>query len=187
MNLSLLFRDLRATLPATAIVTNGAGNYAAWLHRFFAHDAFGTQLAPGSGAMGYAVPAAIAAKLEHPDREIICVAGDGCFLMASQELATAAALGLGIVFLVINNGSYGTIRMYQETRFPGRTIGTNLHNPDFAALARAYGLHAARVTNTAGFAAALAEARATKGPALIEVLTSVGDISPGRRIEAALR
>ena len=187
VNLSLLFRELRAALPATAIVTNGAGNYAAWLHRYFAHDAFGTQLAPGSGAMGYAVPAAIAAKLLHPDREVICVAGDGCFLMASQELATAAALGLGIVFLVVNNGSYGTIRMHQENRFPGRTIGTNLHNPDFAALGRAYGLHAARVTTTAGFAAALADARAAGGPALIELVTSVADIAPGRRIEGASR
>lgn len=185
VNLSVLFRELRASLPPTSIVTNGAGNYAAWLHRFFAHDAFGTQLAPGSGAMGYAVPAAIAAKLEHPEREVVCVAGDGCFLMASQELATAAALELGILFLVVNNGSYGTIRMHQENRFPGRTIGTNLRNPDFAALARAYGLHAARVGTTAGFAPALAAARAAGGPALIEVLTSVDDIAPGRRLNAA--
>ncbi|MDE2348566.1 MAG: thiamine pyrophosphate-binding protein [Gammaproteobacteria bacterium] len=185
VNLSVLFRELRASLPPTAIVTNGAGNYAAWLHRFFAHDAFGTQLAPGSGAMGYAVPAAIAAKLEHPEREVVCVAGDGCFLMASQELATAAALGLGILFLVVNNGSYGTIRMHQENRFPGRTIGTTLRNPDFTALARAYGLHAARVGTTAGFAPALAAARAAGGPAMIEVLTSVDDIAPGRRLSGA--
>ncbi len=185
VNLSIVFRELRRTLPPTAIVTNGAGNYAAWLHRFFAHDAFGTQLAPGSGAMGYAVPAAIAAKLEHPEREVVCVAGDGCFQMASQELATAATLGLGIVFLVINNGSYGTIRMHQEGRFPGRTIGTDLKNPDFAALARAYGLHAARVTDTDGFAAARPGARAAAGPALSEVLTSVGDIAPGKRLGVA--
>ncbi len=184
MNLSLVFRELRAALPETAIVTNGAGNYAAWLHRFFDHDAFRTQLAPGSGAMGYGVPAAIAAKLARPQDEVVCVAGDGCFLMASQELATAAAMRLKIVFIVVNNGSYGTIRMHQENRFPGRTVGTNLANPDFTALARAYGLHAARVTATADFAAALGAARAQPGPALIELVTSVIDIAPGKRIEA---
>lgn len=185
VNLSLVFRELRAALPATAIVTNGAGNYAAWLHRFFEHDVFRTQLAPGSGAMGYGVPAAIAAKLVRPEEEVVCVAGDGCFLMASQELATAAALGLTIVFMVVNNGSYGTIRMHQENRFPGRTLGTNLANPDFTALARAYGLHASRVTATADFTAALRNARAQSGPALIELVTSVVDIAPGKRIEGA--
>jgi acetolactate synthase I/II/III large subunit len=182
LNLSLVFRELRSELPASAIVTNGAGNYAAWLHRFFSHDAFPTQLAPGSGAMGYGVPAAIAAKLVHPQREVICVAGDGCFLMASQELATAAALGLHIVFLVVNNGSYGTIRMHQEARFPGREIATALANPDFVALARAYGLRAWRVAATADFAAALTEARAHAGPALIELVTSIEDISPGKTL-----
>ena len=184
VNLSVVFRELRAALPATAIVTNGAGNYAAWLHRFFEHDAFRTQLAPGSGAMGYGVPAAIAAKLARPQDEVVCVAGDGCFLMASQELATAAAMSLKIVFIVVNNASYGTIRMHQENRFPGRTVGTNLANPDFTALARAYGLHAARVTATADFAAALGAARAHAGPALIELVTSVIDIAPGKCIEA---
>lgn len=184
VNLSLVFRELRAQLPQSAIVTNGAGNYAAWLHRFFAHTAFPTQLAPGSGAMGYAVPAAIAAQLVHPDREVVSVAGDGCFLMSAQELATAAALDLPIVFLVVNNGSYGTIRMHQESRFPGRRVATDLRNPDFPALARAYGLHAARVAATAEFPAALAAARAHPGPALIELVTSVQDIAPGRMLGA---
>lgn len=184
VNLSLVFRELRAQLPESAIVTNGAGNYAAWLHRFFSHGAFPTQLAPGSGAMGYAVPAAIAAKLVHPEREVVCVAGDGCFLMAVQELATAAALDLGVVFLVVNNGTFGTIRMHQESRFPGRRIATELANPDFVALARAFGLAAWRVTETHEFGAALRAARQHPGPALIELQTSIEDISPGRRLSA---
>ncbi|GAC1304203.1 MAG: thiamine pyrophosphate-binding protein [Steroidobacteraceae bacterium] len=184
VNLSVVFRELRAQLPASAVVTNGAGNYAAWLHRFYSHDAFPTQIAPGSGAMGYAVPAAIAAKLALPQSEVICVAGDGCFLMSSQELATAAALGLKIIFLVVNNGSYGTIRMHQEARFPGRTIATELVNPDFVALARAFGLVAMRVESTAAFGAALASARGCAGPALIELCTAIDDISPGRRLRA---
>ncbi len=183
VNLSIIMRELRAALPRSAIVANGAGNYAAWLHRFYSHDAFPTQVAPGSGAMGYAVPAAIAAKLAHPQVEVVCVAGDGCFLMSAQELATAAALRLGIVFLVINNGSYGTIRMHQEARFPGRTVATTLANPDFVALARAYGLAAWKVTATAEFLPALAAARAHAGPALLEIVTAIEDIAPGRRLE----
>ncbi len=187
LNLSRVFRHLRAELPESAVVTNGAGNYAAWLHRFFEHWVHSTQLAPGNGAMGYAVPAAIAAKLAHPAREVVCVAGDGCFLMSAQELATAAARGLKILFLVVNNGSYGTIRMHQESRFPGRSVATELHNPDFVAYARAFGLRAQRVARTADFAAALAEARAAPGPALIELVTSVVDIAPGKRLPGAER
>ena len=183
VNLSLVFRELRAQLPQSALVANGAGNYAAWLHRFFSHNAFPTQVAPGSGAMGYAVPAAIAAKLAFPRQEVICVAGDGCFLMSSQELATAVALDLRVVFLVVNNGSYGTIRMHQEARYPGRPIATALDNPDFVALARAYGLG---VAATADFSAALEAARAHSGPALIELVTSIDDISPGRRLKATI-
>ncbi len=182
VNPSLVFRELRERMPADTLITNGAGNYAAWLHRFFAHDGFPTQLAPGSGAMGYAVPAAIAAKLAFPEREVVCVAGDGCFLMSSQELATARALNLGILFLVVNNGWYGTIRMHQEARFPGRSVGTALENPDFVAMARAFGLEAWRVTATADFAAALAAARGQPGPSLIELVTSIEDIAPGRRL-----
>jgi acetolactate synthase-1/2/3 large subunit len=186
VNLSLVFRELRAQLPQSALVANGAGNYAAWLHRFFSHNEYPTQVAPGSGAMGYAVPAAIAAKLAFPRQEVVCVAGDGCFLMSSQELATAVALDLRIVFLVVNNGSYGTIRMHQEARYPGRPIATALANPDFVALARAYGLAASRVTATADFGAAFEAARAHSGPALIELMTSIDDISPGRRLNTAI-
>jgi acetolactate synthase-1/2/3 large subunit len=185
VNLSLVFRELRAQLPPSAVVANGAGNYAAWLHRFFAHDEFPTQAAPGSGAMGYAVPAAIAAQLAFPERAVVSVAGDGCFLMASQELATAVALDLPIVFLVVNNGSYGTIRMHQEARFPGRPMATALVNPDFVALAQAYGLAAFRVAATGEFAAAFARARTHAGPALIELVTSIDDIAPGRRLGAS--
>jgi acetolactate synthase I/II/III large subunit len=184
VNLSQVFRELRATLPPTALVANGAGNYAAWLHRYFSHNAYPTQVAPGSGAMGYAVPGAIAARLCFPEREVVCVAGDGCFLMSCQELATARALNLRIIFLVVNNGSFGTIRMHQEMRFPGRTVGTELANPDFVALAGAYGLAAWRVGKTTDFAAALGAARLHDGPALIELVTSVEDIAPGRRLSA---
>jgi acetolactate synthase-1/2/3 large subunit len=186
VNLSLVFRELRAQLPKSALITNGAGNYAAWLHRFFSHNEFPTQVAPGSGAMGYGVPAAIAAKLAFPRQEVVCVAGDGCFLMSSQELATAVALNLRVVFLVINNGSYGTIRMHQEARYPGRQIATALSNPDFVALAQAYGLGAWRVAATADFGAALERAREHSGPALIELVTSINDISPGKRLNAPI-
>jgi acetolactate synthase-1/2/3 large subunit len=184
VNLSLVFRELRDSVGPRALIANGAGNYAGWLHRFYAHDAYPSQLAPGSGAMGYAVPAAIAAKLCFPDREVVGVAGDGCFLMAVQELATAAALGLRLVYLVVNNGSYGTIRMHQEVRFPRRRMGTDLANPDFLALARAFGLGAWRVAATAEFAPALRAARAHPGPTLIELVTSIRDISPGKTLPA---
>jgi acetolactate synthase I/II/III large subunit len=184
MNLSVVFRTLRASLPPTAIICNGAGNYSAWLHRFYSHSTFPTQLAPGSGAMGYAVPAAIAAKLALPEQEVVCVAGDGCFLMSAQELATVAALRLRILFLIVNNGTYGTIRMHQEARFPGRRLGTALVNPDFVALGRAYGLAAWRVTSTDAFPAAFSAARSHAGPALIELVTSIEDIAPGRRLKA---
>jgi acetolactate synthase-1/2/3 large subunit len=185
VNLSAVFRHLRASLPDTAVITNGAGNYAAWLHRFYSHDQPRTQLAPGSGAMGYAVPAAVAAKIVMPEREVVCVAGDGCFLMSAQELATVAGRGLKILFIVVNNGTYGTIRMHQESRFPGRQIGTALSNPSFTALARSFGLAAWHVATTEEFPAALAAARDHAGAALIELETSIEDIAPGRRLRPA--
>jgi len=182
VNLSAVFRELRRQLPDDAIVTNGAGNYAAWLHRFFSVRAFRTQLAPQSGAMGYGVPAGIAAALLHPDRRVVAVAGDGCFMMAAQDLVTAAREGARVVFLVINNGTYGTIRMHQAMRFPGRTIGTTLVNPDFVALSEASGVPAVRVETDERFAHALAEALSAAGPRLIEIVTSAEDIAPGRRL-----
>ncbi|MBS0394949.1 MAG: thiamine pyrophosphate-binding protein [Proteobacteria bacterium] len=184
VNPSEVLRELRRRLPDDAIVANGAGNYAAWLHRFFEHRRFRTQLAPQSGAMGYGVPAAIAAALLHPGRRVVAVAGDGCFMMSANELVTAAATGARVLFLVFNNGSFGTIRMHQETRFPGRVHATELVNPDFVALAQACGVGAERVAHTEDFAAALASALAAAGPRLIELVTSVEDIAPGRRLSA---
>jgi acetolactate synthase-1/2/3 large subunit len=156
-------------LPADAIVTNGAGNFAAWVHRFYQYRRFGTQLAPTSGSMGYGFPAAVAAKLRHPDRVVLCVAGDGDFLMTGQELATAVQQRLGVIVLLVNNNMYGTIRAHQERHYPERVIGTALHNPDFASLARAYGAEGAVVERTADFAPAFARARTATGPFIIEL------------------
>mgnify|MGYP001157860054 CR=1 FL=1 len=164
-----IMRWLRDRLPADAIVCNGAGNYAGWVHRFHRFRRFGTQLAPTSGAMGYGVPAAVAAKLRHPDRTVVCFAGDGCFLMTGQELATACQYDLPILVIVVNNGMYGTIRMHQEREYPGRVSGTGLANPDFAALARAYGGHGETVVETAAFAPAFERALASGRPAVIEI------------------
>ena len=133
---------LRARLGPDAILTSGAGNFTVWAHRFYVFRRYRTQLAPLSGAMGYGLPAAIAAKLVHPDRDVVCLAGDGDFLMTAQELATARQSGAPVVVLVVDNGMYGTIRMHQERRFPGRPSGTDLANPDFVALAQAFGAYA---------------------------------------------
>ncbi|MDB5394943.1 MAG: thiamine pyrophosphate-binding protein [Rhodospirillales bacterium] len=185
VNLSEIFQQFQALLGPNAIICNGAGNYAAWLHRFHRHRSRPTQLAPTSGAMGYGFPASIAAKLLLPDRDVIAVAGDGCFLMSSQELATAVQYGANIIVIVVDNGSYGTIRMHQETHYPGRKIATDLRNPDFVAYARAFGAWSTRVERTEDFPAALAEARAAGAPALIHVVTSIEDIAPGRTLSAA--
>jgi len=182
VNLSEVFHHLAEALGPDAIVCNGAGNYAAWLHRFYRHRRFRTQLAPTSGAMGFGFPAAVAAKILRPEREVVAVAGDGCFLMAAQELATAMQYGAAVVILVADNGAYGTIRMHQELKFPGRTIATDLGNPDFTAYARAFGAWARRVESTADFPDALREARAAGRPALIHLLTDLEDIAPGRRL-----
>ena len=169
---------LRAQLPADAILTNGAGNYAIWANRHFAYTSLGTQLAPTSGSMGYGLPAAVAAKLRHPERPVICFAGDGCFLMTGQELATAVQYRLPIIVIVVDNGMYGTIRMHQEREHPGRVSGTAITNPDFAALARAFGAHGARVDTTEQFAPALAEALACGGPALLHLILDPEAITP---------
>ena len=169
VDLGEIMAFLRDTLPEGTIVTNGAGNYAGWVHRFYQYTGFRTQLAPTSGAMGYGVPSAIAAKAVHPDRTVISFSGDGCFLMNGQELATAAQYRLPVVFIVVNNGMYGTIRMHQEREYPERVHGTTLQNPDFAALARAYGLHGETVERTADFEPALRRAQASGTAALIEI------------------
>lgn len=161
-----------------AILCNGAGNYAIWLHRFHRYRRYRSQLAPTSGSMGYGLPAAIAARLTHPNRPVICFAGDGCFQMTMQEFGTACQYGADIVVVVINNGAYGTIRMHQERRFPGRVSGTEIVNPDFAALARAYGGHGALVEKTEDFAPALEAALAAKVPALIEIRLPLEALTP---------
>jgi acetolactate synthase I/II/III large subunit len=170
-------------LPDDAILTNGAGNFATPVHRFYRHRHHKTQLAPTSGAMGYAVPAAVAAKLRHPDRVVIAFAGDGDFMMTGQELATAVQYDARIVVLVVNNGMYGTIRMHQEREYPARVYGTALRNPDFVALARAYGCHGERVTETAQFAGALDRALAADAPALIELVIDPRAITAGQTID----
>jgi acetolactate synthase-1/2/3 large subunit len=173
---------LESVLPDDAIMANGAGNYATWLHRFHRFRRFATQAAPTSGSMGYGTPAAVAAKAMFPNREVICFAGDGCFLMNGQEFATACQYGLPIIVLVINNGIYGTIRMHQEREYPGRVSGTDLQNPDFAALARAYGGHGETVERTADFAPAFERARASGKPAIIEIKLDPEAITPTRTL-----
>src|SRR5436190_727933 len=161
---------LRERLPEDAILASGAGNYATWLHRLYRYPRFRTQLAPYNGSMGYGVPAAIAAKAAQPERTVVSWNGDGCFLMNGQELATAVQYRLGIVFVVVDNGMYGTIRMHQERQYPARVYATDLVNPDFAALARAYGAAGETVTRTEEFAPALERALAARRPALLHLL-----------------
>jgi acetolactate synthase-1/2/3 large subunit len=160
---------LDRNLPDDAIVTNGAGNYAVWLHRLYRYRGYRTQLAPYSGAMGYGVPAAVAAKAICPQRLVVSWNGDGCFLMNGQELATAVQYRLAVVFVVVDNGMYGTIRMHQERTYPARVHGTALDNPDFAALARAYGAQGETVTTTEQFAPAFERALAAGKPALLHL------------------
>jgi acetolactate synthase-1/2/3 large subunit len=169
---------LNETLPPEAIMTNGAGNYATWLHRFYRFRRFRSQLAPTSGSMGYGLPAAVAAKAVHPDRPVVCFAGDGCFMMHGQELATAMQYGLPIVIIVVNNGKLGTIRMHQENHYPGRVSATDLVNPDFAALARAYGGYGEVVEDDVDFADAFGRALASGKPALLELRLDPEAITP---------
>lgn len=171
-------------LPADTILTNGAGNYTVWAHRFYRYRGFRTQLAPTSGAMGYGVPAAVAAKLVHPDRTVVALAGDGCFLMNGQELATAMRERANVLIIVVNNGMYGTIRMHQEREYSRRVIATDLVNPDFAAFARSFGAHGETVTQTEEFAGALERARHAGKPALIEIQISPDAITPNTTITA---
>ena len=187
LDLWQLVQDLQAALPHDTIVTNGAGNYATWAHRFWHYGPMRTQLAPTSGAMGYGVPAGVAAKIVHPERSVVTFAGDGEFMMTGQELATAVQYGAGVLFIVFNNGMFGTIRMHQERTYPGRVSGTELHNPDFAALAQAYGGHGEVVERTADFAPALQRALAfaagRKLPALIELRYDGDLITPNATLE----
>jgi acetolactate synthase-1/2/3 large subunit len=164
-----IVRWLDDALPDDAILTNGAGNYATWVHRLYRYGGRRRQLAPYSGSMGYGVPSAVAAQIVHPQRTVVSWNGDGCFLMNGQELATAVQYRLPIVFVVIDNGMYGTIRMHQERNYPGRVSGTDLVNPDFAQLARAYGAHGETIVATNEFAPAFERARASGRAALLHL------------------
>ena len=170
---------LRERLPDDAIVASGAGNYSVWVHRYFQFRRHGTQLAPKSGAMGFGLPAALAAKVVHPRRTVVAVAGDGDFLMCGQELATAVQHGLDVVVLVVDNAMYGTIRMHQERAYPGRVIATGLKNPDFAALAEAYGAAGETVATSADVPAALDRALEAGRPAVVVLKVDPEAIAPG--------
>jgi acetolactate synthase-1/2/3 large subunit len=165
-----------------AIVANGAGNYTVWVHRYYRYRRLRTELAPTSGAMGYGFPAAIAAKLRHPDREVVAFAGDGCFLMYPQELATAVQHRANVVTIVVNNGVYGTIRMHQERRYPGRIVATALVNPDFVALARSFGAFGERVETTSAFPDAYRRAVEAGRPAVLELRVDPDQLSPAFRL-----
>jgi acetolactate synthase-1/2/3 large subunit len=182
VDLGEVMAHLRGRLPADAILTNGAGNFSVWAHRFYEFRRYGTQLAPQSGSMGYGVPAAVAAKLVHPDRVVVCVAGDGDFSMTGQELGTAMQYGAAIVVLVVDNGILGTIRMHQERHYPGRVSATDLVNPDFAALARAYGAHSERVETADGFPDAFERAVASGLPAVLHLPVDPEAITPRQTI-----
>jgi acetolactate synthase-1/2/3 large subunit len=178
VQMSEVLRWLSERVPADTILTNGAGNYSGWLQRYFQYKGFRTQLAPTNGSMGYGVPAAVAAKLTAPDRLVIAFAGDGCFLMNGQELATAVQYRANVIFVVVNNGMYGTIRMHQEREYPGRVSATDLVNPDFVMFARAFGCHGELVESTAQFAPAFERAVASGKPALIEVRVDPDALTP---------
>ena len=188
LDLWQVVQDLMQIVPPDTIVTNGAGNYASWAHRFYRYGGRRTQLAPTSGAMGYGVPAGVAAKIAAPERTVVTFAGDGEYLMNGQELATAVQYRAGVVVLVFNNQMFGTIRMHQERDYPGRVSGTQLHNPDFAALARAYGAQGEVVNATAEFAPAMrraiAHTQSTQLPALIELRYDGNLITPNATLDA---
>ncbi len=184
VDLGMCVAAMREQLPADTIICNGAGNFSGWWHRYWPYGGFGTQLAPTAGAMGYGPPAAVAASLRRPEACVVALAGDGDFMMNGQELATAMQYGCNLLVLVIDNGVYGTIRMHQEREYPMRVSGTSLHNPDFAALARAYGGWAATIETTDQFAPALAEAMTHKGVRLLHLKTDPDRISAGTTITA---
>jgi acetolactate synthase I/II/III large subunit len=184
VDLAAVLTHLRARLPG-AIVANGAGNYTVWVHRFWQFSSYRSQLAPLSGAMGYGVPAAVAAKLVHPERPVVAFAGDGCFLMCAQELATLVAHELDVLVIVVNNGMLGTIRMHQERHYPGRVMATDLVNPDFAAFAQSFGAYGERVDATGAFEAALERALAAGGPALLELVCDPEALTPRQSLSQA--
>ena len=176
---------LRDALPADAIITNGAGNFAAWPGRYYRYRQHGTQLASTSGSMGYGLPAAVAASLERPDRQVICFAGDGDFQMTLNEMSTGMQYGAKVITIVVNNGRYGTIRAHQEREYPGRVSGTVLFNPDFAALAKAYGGHGETVRHTDEFGPAFARCQAAGTMCVIELVMDDEALAPALTLSAA--
>src|SRR5690625_3667476 len=182
LQMPAVMQYLNHQLPAETIVTNGAGNFATWVHRFYHFRKYGTQLAPTSGSMGYGLPAAVAAKRIKPKVPVVCFAGDGCFLMHGQEFATAVQYQLPIIVIIIDNQMYGTIRMHQEIHYPGRPSGTELQNPDFAAYARAFGGHGEYVTNTEQFAPAFERAWESGKPAIIHCIIDPEAITPSKTL-----
>ena len=184
VNLSEIMVWLRGHLPADAILSNGAGNYSAWIHRFFRFRRFNTQMATVCGFMGYGVPAAVAMKALFPERKVLALAGDGDFLMTGQEFATAMQYRLPIIVLVFDNAILGTIRMHQEREYPGRVSATDLVNPDFAAMARAFGGFGATVEKTAEFAPAFRAAEESGLPALLHIKFDAEGITPSTTLSA---
>lgn len=184
LQMSEVMEWIEGNVPDDAIFTNGAGNYATWVHRFHRFRKFATQAAPTSGSMGYGLPAAVAAKLTFPEREVICFAGDGCMQMTMQEFGTACQDGANIIVVVVDNGMYGTIRMHQEREYPGRPSGTKLVNPDFAAFARSYGVFGETVTKSEEFGSAFERARESGGPALLHLRLDPEAITPAASLTA---
>ncbi|WP_424941057.1 thiamine pyrophosphate-binding protein [Aliiroseovarius sp. S253] len=183
VKLERIMHWLSDTLPDNTIMTNGAGNYATWLHRYFRFKEYGTQLAPTSGSMGYGFPAAVAASLQHPDRTVIAWLGDGEFQMTLNEMSTAMQHGAKPIVIIVNNGRYGTIRMHQERTYPARVSGTNMANPEFADLARAYGGHGETVTKGEDFEAAFQRAKASGKLAVIDLVVDPQVATPGLTLD----
>ena len=178
VDMGLVTAHLREVLPEDAILTNGAGNFTVWPNKFYKFGPKARLLAPQSGAMGYGLPAAIAAKVADSARTVVCFAGDGDFQMTCQELGTAMQAGAQPIVLILNNGIYGTIRAHQERHYPGRVSGTTMQNPDFVQLAQAYGYHAERVEKTEDFPAAFARARASRSGAVLDLNISAEALTP---------
>ena len=175
---------LRQNLPEDAFITTGAGNFSAWVHRFYRFRKFATHIGPTAGSMGYGVPSALGMKRAFPERTVVCFSGDGDFLMNGQEFATAVQYDMPFIIVIVDNGTYGTIRMHQEREYPARVVGTDLKNPDFAAYAKAFGGFGVTVEKTADFAAAFKAAEKSGKPAIIHLKVDTNASTPGLTLDA---
>ena len=184
INLGEIMVWLRDNLPKDAFITNGAGNFATWINRFYRFRQYATLVGPTSGSMGYGLPAALAMKTLHKDRTVVCIAGDGDFMMTGNDFATAAQYELPIIVVIWDNGTYGTIRMHQEREYPGRVVATELKNPDFVAYAKAFGGFGVLVEKTADFAAAFAAAQKSGKPSIIHLKVDAEPLTPGLSLSA---